>query len=509
VGAANGAAEAADDRPMNDALKKTRILVIEDDTGFAWLLKKLLEEEGYLVEVAGSVAEGLPRAQSGDFDAVLSDLYLGGPSGLELVSQLRTANPHLPVILMTGQHSTEIAIEASKLGAYDYFPKPQATDFTAGPAAEKWPFLLAICEMIDKAVASKRLMETVKLPEDITPEDSSVGDRIIGNSRVMQNVYKEIGRVAAKPVTVLIRGETGTGKELVARAVFQHSDRADQPFIIVNCVAIPENLLESELFGHEAGAFTDAKTRRIGRFEQANHGTIFLDEIGDMSMGIQAKLLRVLQEKKIQRLGGKEVIDVDVRVIAATHRNLEHAIRQKEFRTDLYYRLNVAAIHLPALRERQEDIPEMVRYFLHRHGAELGNNQPTMTEDAIAHLAAQPWQGNVRELKNVMRKALLLARGYAISRELVTEALNQMTLPLPTAGQPFQAYVTDLLQRAKRGELENVQTALMQVAERELYGQAIRLAGGDQSRAARWLGVSRPTMREKLTRYGLYPSKLD
>ena len=494
---------------MSDALKQIRILVIEDDAGFAWLLKKLLEEEGYQVEVAGSVAQGLPRAQSGDFDVVLSDLYLGGPTGLELVSQLRTANPHLPVILMTGQHTTEIAIEASKLGAYDYFPKPQVSDFAAGPAREKWPFVLELSEMIDKAVASKRLMETVKLPEEFTPEDTSVGDRIIGNSRMMQNVYKEIGRVAAKPVTVLIRGETGTGKELVARAVLQHSDRADQPFIIVNCVAIPENLLESELFGHEAGAFTDAKTRRIGRFEQANHGTIFLDEIGDMSMGIQAKLLRVLQEKTIQRLGGKEVIHVDVRVIAATHRNLEHAIQHQEFRTDLYYRLNVAIIQLPPLRERREDIPDMVRYFLHRHGAELGNSKPTITEDAIVHLAGQPWQGNVRELKTVMRKALLLARGYAISRDLVAEALTQMTLPLPTADQAFPAYVTDLLQRAKRGELEHVQTALIEVVERELYGQAIRLAGGDQSRAARWLGVSRPTMREKLTRYGLYPAKSD
>ncbi len=486
---------------------KTRILVIEDDPGFATLLRTLLVEEGYLVEITGSVAQGLPRAQSGEFDVVLSDLYLGGATGLELVSQLRAANPHLPVILMTGQHTTEIAIEASKLGAYDYFPKPLASDFGNGAAREKWPFLLELAEMIDKAVASKRLMETVKLPEETAPGDIAEGDRIIGNSRVMQNVYKEIGRVAAKPITVLIRGETGSGKELVARALLQHSDRADQPFIIVNCVAIPENLLESELFGHEAGAFTDAKTRRIGRFEQANHGTIFLDEIGDMSMSTQAKLLRVLQERKIQRVGGKEVIEVDVRVIAATHRNLEHAIQRREFRTDLYYRLNVAVIQLPPLRERREDIPELVRYFLHKHGAELGSPKPAITDDAVTCLTEQPWPGNVRELKNVVRKALLLARGYALSRPIVTEALNQMALPLPADDQTFAAYVTDLLQRAKRGELENVQAALNEVVERELYSQAIRLGGGDQSRAARWLGISRPTMREKLIRYGLYHAK--
>jgi len=324
----------------------------------------------------------------------------------------------------------------------------------------------------------------------------------------MQSVYKEIGRVAAMPVTVLIRGETGTGKELVARAIHQHSGRADKPFIEVNCVAIPENLLESELFGHEAGAFTDAKVRRIGRFEQASNGTIFLDEIGDMAANTQSKLLRVLQNRTIQRVGGKEPIAVDVRVLAATHRNLELAIQDKEFRGDLYHRLNDAVIALPPLRDRREDIPELIRFFIQRYAVELGSPSPSMpTDDAVSYLQQQPWPGNVRELRNVVRKALLLAHGYPISGEIAAMAVAQTQLPKPAADQSIANYVSDLLAKARVGELENVQLLLTEAIERELYGQAIRLANGDQSKAGGWLGVSRPTMRDKLIKYGLHPSQ--
>jgi DNA-binding NtrC family response regulator len=310
------------------------------------------------------------------------------------------------------------------------------------------------------------------------------------------------------PVTVLIRGETGTGKELVARATYQHSHRANEPFVEVNCVAIPENLLESELFGHEAGAFTDAKTRRIGRFEQANRGTIFLDEIGDMQLSTQAKLLRVLQNRTIQRVGGKEPIAVDVRVLAATHRNLEAGIKEGEFRQDLYHRLTEAVITLPPLRERREDIPELVKFFIHRYASQLGASAPSMpTPEAMAHLQAQSWPGNVRELRNVVRKALLLAHGYPISPEIVDRALSQAQLPKLEADQSIAGYVAALLAKAKAGELENVQIVLTEAFERELYGQAIRMAHGDQSKAGAWLGVSRPTMREKLLKYGLHPSQ--
>src|SRR5438093_289848 len=332
---------------------KAKILLIEDDAGTASALQKVLREEDYLVDVAARGDEGLRRAMGQAYDVVITDLKLPGLGGLELVSQLHAAQPRLPIILMTAHGTTETAIEATKLGAFEYLMKPFEAD--------------ELFDLVAAAVGSGRLMsEAVDLGEARTAQTA-----IIGNSRAMQAIYKEIGRVAATPVTVLIRGATGTGKELIARAIYQHSDRAQQPFIAVNCAAIPETLLESELFGHERGAFTGAQTRRIGRFEQADHGTLFLDEIGDMTLGTQVKLVRVLQDRLVQRLGGKETIPVDVRVIAATHRDLELAIKEKNFREDLFYRLNVVVIHLPPLRERREDIPELVQYFLQKHGSAL------------------------------------------------------------------------------------------------------------------------------------------
>jgi DNA-binding NtrC family response regulator len=472
-----------------------KILLIEDDEPLAAALKRVLQGEGYRVELAADTVTGLARARDDVFDVVVTDLQLPGAvpldikAGLDLIEQIHAGKPQLPIILMTAHHSTATAIEATKLGAYDYLLKP------FDPAE--------LLDMIDKAVASSRLVsEPVGLGDT-----TSTADAIIGNSRAMQTVYKEIGRLADKPVTVLIRGETGTGKELVARALYQHSDRATQPFIVVNCVAIPETLLESDLFGHEQGAFTGAHTRRIGRFEQANRGTIFLDEIGDMSMSTQAKLLRVLQEKTIQRLGGKEFIPVDVRILAATHRDLEAAIHQNQFREDLYYRLNVAVITLPPLRDRRDDIPALIHYFLQRYGAELGSPNPSMTSDAIQFLQQQAWAGNVRELENAVRKALLLARGYAIGLENIHNALAQ-TKPLHAgADQTLPAFISDLLQRAARGELENIHGIFTAAAERELYAQAIELAQGNQAKVAKWLGVSRPTVREKLTLYCLFPKR--
>jgi DNA-binding NtrC family response regulator len=305
---------------------------------------------------------------------------------------------------------------------------------------------------------------------------------------------------------VLIRGETGTGKELAARALYQHSDRATQPFIVVNCAALPEALLESELFGHEAGAFTDAKLRRIGRFEQAQGGTIFLDEIGDMSPGTQVKLLRVLQEKTIQRLGGKETIAVDVRILAATHRDLESSIRDGTFRSDLYFRLNKAGVSLPPLRERAEDIPDLAAYFLQRDGTELGWPNSTLTKEATACLREQPWPGNIRELRNVVRRAVLMARGYPISGDQIRRALSPITAPVASTDESVAHHIMTLLAAAKRGQGSGIESLLRESLERELYGQAISRAKGDQSQAARWLGVSRPTVREKLTKFNLFPS---
>lgn len=484
----------------------TKILIIEDEAYFAKLLKRSLETEGIGVETAADVEGGLARARSGEFDVVLADLHLDGGSALDLIARLRRLSPHLPVIIMTAKHTTETAIAATKGGAYDYFAKPDALEF-GGRSQLSWPWLSELAEMIERAAESKRLTARVRLPEDSTTTDSKLGDQMIGRCRAMREVFKAIGQAADSAVTVLIRGETGTGKELVARALYSHSARAGQPFIVVNCAAIPENLLESELFGHERGAFTDAHARRIGRFEQAHRGTIFLDEIGDMTLPLQQKLLRVLQENTIERLGGKETIPINVRVIAATHRNLELAIQEGDFRRDLYFRLNVAAIELPPLRERREDIPELAHYFLQKYGAELGTLNPIITPNAIGVLEEQSWPGNVRQLRNVLRKSLLLARGYAIGPDVVRDALAQMVPPRPTTDQTFDEYVTELLTRARSGELENVHQTLTEMVDRELYGQAIQRAKGDQSKAARWLGVSRPTMLEKLAKFGLHPTK--
>jgi DNA-binding NtrC family response regulator len=306
-------------------------------------------------------------------------------------------------------------------------------------------------------------------------------------------------------VNVLIRGETGTGKELIARAVYQHSDRANAPFVAINCAAIPETLLESELFGHERGAFTGATAQRIGRFEQANHGTIFLDEIGDIPLGTQVKLLRVLQEKTLQRLGGRETIPVDVRVLAATHRDLETAIRQKSFREDLFYRLNVVALTLPALRQRPEDIPELVRYFLRKYGEELGTAQPSIHAEALEFLASHSWPGNVRELENAIRKSLLLAQGYTINADHVRAVLNKPAGLTDAASRSLGEYVNELLAAAQRGELADVHGRVLESAERELFRRAIDLAHGNQAKAARWLGISRITMKAKLVQFGFHP----
>ncbi|TMP97353.1 MAG: sigma-54-dependent Fis family transcriptional regulator [Verrucomicrobia bacterium] len=495
----------------------TKVLTIEDDTSFAKLLKVSLEEirsgpvkEQIRVELATSLDEGLARAQEGEFDVVVADFHLGVRKALELTARLRTLRPHLPVIIMTGKHTTEKAIEAIKSGAYDYFAKPDVFDFD-DRSQLAWPWVLELAEMIGKAAESKRRTDKVRLPDDTAISEANPGDRMEGKSSVMQAVFKAIGRVAASDITVLIRGETGTGKELAARAVYSHSNRKGRPLIVVNCAAIPENLLESEMFGHEQGAFTDAHVRRIGRFEQAEGGTIFLDEIGDMSLPLQQKLLRVLQEKTIERVGGKETIPVDVRVIAATHRNLELSIQAGEFREDLYYRLNVATIDLPALRERPEDIPDLARYFVQRYRVELGSAGSTISPEeesgVMDYLQKQPWPGNVRQMKNVIRKALLLARGYAIGLEVVQQAFAQMVPPCPAADQAFADYVGELLARAQNGELENVHQTLTETADRELYSQTIQRANGDQSMAARWLGVSRPTMLEKLMRFGLHPAR--
>jgi nitrogen regulation protein NR(I) len=466
-----------------------RILLVEDDTNIATGLQKVMRANGYDVTALSRGDTGLERALAEPFDVVVTDLKLPGLDGLDLVRQLHQAKPKLPIILVTAHGTTEIAIEATKWGAFDYVPKPFEVE--------------ELLDLTAKALESSRLMsEPVEMGDT-----ASMRTAIVGKSRAMQAIYKEIGRIAATSVTVLIRGDTGTGKELIARAVYQHSDRAAAPFIAINCAAIPEALLESELFGHERGSFTGADARRIGRFEQANGGTIFLDEIGDMDLNLQAKLLRVLQEKSIQRVGGKETVPVDVRIIAATHRDLEAAIRERLFREDLFYRLSVMTITLPPLGRRTEDIPDMINYFLRRYGPEVGVASPSITPEAVAFLQSQTWPGNVRELENTVRKALLFARDYTIGLDHVKEIMAKARHPVATAQQTHAAYITELVDQVERGEIQNAFAKMLTDLEPELYSQAIRRAGGNLTKAAQWLGVTRLKMREKLKEFGLHPNQ--
>ncbi|MHC4506591.1 MAG: sigma-54-dependent transcriptional regulator, partial [Planctomycetota bacterium] len=365
------------------------ILIVDDEPNVLASFQKMLATQKHRVMTAARGEAALALVEKKKPDLLVMDIRMPGMDGLTAFRKLRETHPKLPVIIMTGFGTTEAAIEATKLGAFDYHLKPFE------PAD--------MLRSIKGALESARLMRRhVRLDPD---SEAPSADAIIGQSEGMRGVYKAIGRVAETDATVLVRGETGTGKELVARAVYQHSRRAEMPLVVVNCVAIPETLLESELFGHEKGAFTGASARRIGKFEQAAGGTIFLDEIGDMPLSIQSKMLRVLQERSLERVGGHNTISVDVRVIAATNRDLEKAIAEGKFRDDLYHRLDVFTIDLPPLRERREDIPRLVAYFLDRFARELGVEKPVLSEPALEALRGYGWPGNVRELEHCIHRA--------------------------------------------------------------------------------------------------------
>ena len=369
----------------------SKILVVDDDAGVLAAFDQMLVGLGHRVKTVTRGEAALEVLKKDRPDLIIMDIRMPGMSGLETIQQIKKTDARLPVIIMTGYTTADIAIEATKLGAFDYHLKPLVPE--------------EILQSIEKALERGELMNR-EVELDAQPT-SSAGDAIIGQGKSMREVYKAIGRVATTDASVLIRGETGTGKELVARAIYQHSLRSRAPLVIVNCVAIPETLLESELFGFEKGAFTGAEKRRIGKFEQAAGGTIFLDEIGDMPLGLQAKLLRVLQDGTFERIGGNETIPVDVRVIAATHHNLEADIAKGVFREDLFHRLAVFTIDIPALRDRREDIPQLAAFFLRRFAAELEIEPPRLPKDAVDALCAYPWPGNVRELQHCIQRAII------------------------------------------------------------------------------------------------------
>jgi len=463
------------------------ILVVDDDPQLRQSFEKLLTEEGHLVWTAATGEAALAIVKDRLPDLVIMDVRMPGMSGFETFQLMHAIEPRLPVIIMTAYGTTDTAIEATKLGAFDYVLKPFD--------------IPDILNLISQALEAGRFMRS-RVELDVVP-DAALGEALIGKSRPMQEVYKAIGRVAPTEATVLIRGESGTGKELVARAIYQHSLRSAKSFLVINCVAIPETLLESELFGYEKGAFTGAINRRVGKFEQAHGGTVFLDEIGDMPFSIQSKILRLLQEKSIERLGGRDTIPVDVRIIAATNRNLEAALAEGRFREDLYFRLKVVTIPLPPLRERPADIPLLAEYFLARFSAEMGLNNPGLAQDSLNLLKTHQWPGNVRELANVLQKALIFSRGYPIRPEDISQATGGEAAPKLDDSQAYETIRRWVRKALLGGGGDDVFDSLMDRFARVLISEALELTGGNRSRAARLLGISRPTLLSKIDRYNL------
>ncbi|MDT8378449.1 MAG: sigma-54 dependent transcriptional regulator [Desulfotignum sp.] len=463
------------------------ILVIDDDDQLRISFCKLLREENYSVLGAASGEAGVDIVRQQSLDLVILDMRLPGMDGMETFTQIKKLDPKLQVIIVTAFGTTETAIEATKMGAYDYVLKP----------FEIPEMLNLITQAIDAGYFMRSPVALDALP------DQQSGDAIIGQSRSMQTVYKAIGRVAQTDATILIRGESGTGKELVARAIYQHGSRADKPFLIINCVAIPETLLESELFGHEKGAFTGASQKHIGKIEQANGGTVFLDEIGDMPLSIQAKILRLLQEKSIERIGGEETIPVDVRIIAATHQNLEKAIEDAKFREDLYFRLKVVTIELPPLRNRKEDIPDLITYYLNKYAMALKIANPGIQEQALTLLDSYEWPGNVRELGNLIQKVLIFNRGAPIASSELAQIIHRRNTDEQTS-QIQQETIREWVRQMMAREPDTCRfDDIVDIISGIVISEALISTDGNRTQAAKLLGMSRPTLHAKIEKYNI------
>lgn len=451
--------------------KDFRILVVDDEAAQRIMLVGFLEKIGYDVSSSENGTQALEKIKKERFDLVLTDFRMPGLSGLETMHEINKINPEIPVVIMTAYGTIETAVQAMKEGAYYYLPKPVDLDELShmiGNIKERQSLLTENRELKEK------LKERYQL------------DQIIGESGTMQEVLSIVHRVSPTSATVLIRGESGTGKELIATAIHYNSPRSDKPFIKFNCAALPENLLESELFGHEKGAFTGAVDKRIGRFEAADKGTIFLDEIGDLSPALQIKLLRVLQEREFERVGSNKPIKVDVRVIAATNQNLEDLIKEKRFREDLYYRLNVVSIYIPPLRQRRDDIPFLIDHFLAKFADRSGKKISEMTREARDTLLKYDYPGNVRELENILERAVILSRESTISLE---------DLPLHMKEKDITASTISTEEKKLPDVVEDIEKAMIL--------QALKKNEFIQTKAAEELGISERVLRYKLKKYNV------
>ena len=473
----------------------SKLLLIDDEADVQYSFQRIFDSPDIELTTASSGEEGLRIIPGLKPDLVIMDVRMGGLTGLETLRRIHHADPKLLVILMTAYGTTQTAIEAMKLGAYDYLLKPFEV-----------PKLKEIVFNALKAASDMR--QVVSYQPLLEKEDYELG--IVGRSEPMQQVFKLIGQLAASDATALISGESGTGKELVARAIYHHSNRSQKPFLAVNCAAIPEQLLESELFGHERGAFTGATLQRIGKFEQCNQGTLFLDEIGDMTPATQTKILRVLQSGAFERVGGNQSIAVDVRIIAATNRPLEQAVAARQFREDLFYRLNVVRVHLPPLRERREDIRLLVNYFLKAFAKEHQGAPKSIAPGVIRALEKYHWPGNVRELENVLRRALVVAKGNAILPVDLPPEITGLgsaagipgTVSLP-AGEGSTADIAAMARQLFQWARRDPKLKLIPAVERELVIQALKETGGNQIQAAKLLGITRATLRKRVEKFGI------
>lgn len=476
----------------------TRILVADDEESMRWVLSKALKRKGFSVDLAHDGRQALELIKDNCYDLAILDIKMPGINGLDLLDKVRELKNDLLVVIMTAEASMKNAVEAMKRGAYDYITKPFDLD--------------VIDAIIEKVARAREIAGQVSSLKQELKEHYQVEKNIVGNSPAMREVYKTIGKVAVSDVTVLIQGESGTGKELVARAVHFNSARLGKPFVAINCAAIPRDLLESELFGSEKGAFTGAGDRKQGKFEQANHGTIFLDEIGDMPLDLQAKILRVLQEQEVTRIGGNQNIAVDVRIVAATNQALVEKVRQKEFREDLYYRLNVVPIMLAPLRERRDDIPELAQYFLARSCTEMSVSPKRLTDEALALLVSHSWPGNVRELENTIKRAVILSNDPLLTAHDF-EGLPQTVAQAENGSQPvpqetsLEALVDMKLRSCMNGveklDKGDIHAMVLEQVERPLIRFILERTRWNQVKAADILGINRNTLRKKITELGI------
>jgi DNA-binding NtrC family response regulator len=467
-----------------------RLLVIDDERSVTYLVCQAFKASSVDVMTADNGEDALAALDDGPIDVVLLDIVLPDDSGLELYQRIRQHDARVPVIFMTGQGTSDTAIDAMKLGAYDYIVKPLD--------------VARLRDLVEQALESRRLIYApVRLNDG--NDETTAGELLQGRSPAMLEVFKAVGRVAAQDVAVLIRGESGTGKELVASAIYQHSPRSHLPFLAVNCAAIPDTLLETELFGHDRGAFTGADRLRAGKFEQCRGGTLFLDEIGDMSPLLQGKVLRVLQEQRFERVGGDETIETDVRIISATNRDLEAMVAEGTFRPDLYYRLNGYTIVLPPLRERSDDLLMLTERFLARYARELGKDVDGIAPAALELLIHYPWPGNVRELQTVIKKSLLQATGPVLLPEfLPKEIVSRPKRLAPTAPENLPpsdlSVIVDGLLREGNEDLYAETLAMM---DRYLLTRVLQITEGNQSNAAKMLRITRGCLRRKLQELGM------